>query len=333
MNAVIRRLAALLLGCSVLLAAAPAHADPAGKYYVVGAGDYLFSIALQTLGTGDRYPEIYDLNRDRPQPDGGRMTDPTVLEAGWILLLPADAHGPGVLDAAPSTAEAPPPNEPKSEPGNPLWLVVTALVAATAIVGMAVAVLIVLRRRARPAPEPAAPSDPPPAVEDGQDLTVRGSAGALDVRVTGSSQWLPPGETPSAMGLPAELGVAGGWHLWIDLSLVPDVFTMTGDTELSRAHGRAIAECLDAAGHRVIVVGEALGRKTPASWQRLTAFPADPAGLAGVVFSGGLRGDELAAARRLTADTGGRAAPVLIGRMMPARWSAVSRAEGQRCAS
>ncbi|MEU4240058.1 hypothetical protein [Actinoplanes sp. NPDC026619] len=326
MTAAIRRLAALLtamvLACPALGTASPARADPGGKYYVVGEGDYLYAIALKTLGNGERYPEIFALSRDRPQPDGGRMTDPTALDKGWVLVLPADAHGPGVLDAEPAPPS--PAASPEPHHGTPLWVIVSPLIAM-AIAGATLA----LHRRTRPmpAPEPAPPVGPPPPGEGELDVTLHASGGALDVRVTGPFSWLPPGESPSGMGLPAEMGVAGGWHLWIDLSLVPDVFTMTGDAELSRVHGRALAERLHAAGHRVMVVGDALGRKLPAGWHRLAAFPADPDGLAGVVFSGGLRGDELAAARRLTADTGGRAAPVLIGRMMRARWSAVSRAE------
>jgi DNA-binding SARP family transcriptional activator len=53
--------------------------------------DTLWGIAERFLGDGRRYPEIYRLNKDRPQPDGGRLTDPDRIWPGWILDLPADA--------------------------------------------------------------------------------------------------------------------------------------------------------------------------------------------------------------------------------------------------
>lgn len=72
------------------------------KYYVVGEPvdgqrEYLFAIAVKTLGDGRRFPEIFDLNVGRRQRDGGRLTDAYVLEPGWVLFLPDDAAGPGVL--------------------------------------------------------------------------------------------------------------------------------------------------------------------------------------------------------------------------------------------
>ncbi|GAA4264002.1 hypothetical protein GCM10022255_113650 [Dactylosporangium darangshiense] len=76
--------------------------DVAPRYYVVGPSqtgqrEYLYQIAVRTLGDGNRYPEIFELNKDRRQPDGGRLTDPAELQPGWILQLPADAKGPGVM--------------------------------------------------------------------------------------------------------------------------------------------------------------------------------------------------------------------------------------------
>ncbi|MEV6693472.1 hypothetical protein AB0M35_18570 [Micromonospora sp. NPDC051196] len=79
-------------------AAAP---EETGKYYVVGPPvngqrDYLYSIALRTLGNGNRFREIIELNRGREQPDGATFTDGVELAPGWILVLPKDADGPGV---------------------------------------------------------------------------------------------------------------------------------------------------------------------------------------------------------------------------------------------
>ncbi|MGC4888315.1 hypothetical protein [Micromonospora sp. DT227] len=86
-----------------LVPTGPAHAAPAetGRYYVVGPPvdgqrEYLYAIALRTLGNGNRYREIVDLNTGRAQPDGETFTDGLVLNPGWVLVLPRDAKGQGV---------------------------------------------------------------------------------------------------------------------------------------------------------------------------------------------------------------------------------------------
>ncbi|MBO4269084.1 LysM peptidoglycan-binding domain-containing protein [Microbispora triticiradicis] len=58
------------------------------RTHTVRPGESLWEIAEQHLGDGKRYKEIFRLNRDRPQPDGARLTDPDVLESGWHLVLP-----------------------------------------------------------------------------------------------------------------------------------------------------------------------------------------------------------------------------------------------------
>jgi hypothetical protein len=87
------------------------------KYYVVGPPvngqqEYLFEIAARTLGNGNRYKEIFDLNQGRRQADGGALIDPAVLHPGWVLLLPGDAAGPGVLTGPFPTAGPTPTVEP-----------------------------------------------------------------------------------------------------------------------------------------------------------------------------------------------------------------------------
>jgi DNA-binding SARP family transcriptional activator len=67
---------------------------PHGRHY-----DSLWDIAARHLGDGRRYREIYELNKGRPQPDGGELTRASLIQPGWVLLLPADATGPGVRDA------------------------------------------------------------------------------------------------------------------------------------------------------------------------------------------------------------------------------------------
>ncbi|SDT66587.1 hypothetical protein [Actinoplanes derwentensis] len=76
-----------------------------GKYYIVGKPvrgqrEYLFAIAARTLGDGNRYREIFDLNEGRGQPDGKSMDKSATVEPGWILILPADAKGRGVKTGA-----------------------------------------------------------------------------------------------------------------------------------------------------------------------------------------------------------------------------------------
>ena len=59
--------------------------------YVVQERDSLWRIAEARLGDPLRWREIYDLNHAVVQPDGGRLTEATLLHPGWTLLLPADA--------------------------------------------------------------------------------------------------------------------------------------------------------------------------------------------------------------------------------------------------
>ncbi|WP_256788112.1 LysM peptidoglycan-binding domain-containing protein [Frankia sp. AvcI1] len=71
--------------------------------------DTLWGIAERFLGDGLRYREIFDLNEGRTQPDGRTLSKPSLIHAGWVLLLPADAQGDGlrVLRMPEGTAEWP----------------------------------------------------------------------------------------------------------------------------------------------------------------------------------------------------------------------------------
>jgi nucleoid-associated protein YgaU len=61
--------------------AAPAAASAT---YTVKSGDTLSKIAKQTLGDGNAYREIFDLNRDQ-------LSDPDKIQPGQVLKLPAHA--------------------------------------------------------------------------------------------------------------------------------------------------------------------------------------------------------------------------------------------------
>ncbi|UMG93295.1 hypothetical protein [Nocardioides sp. TF02-7] len=61
---------------------------PQGRYH-----HNLWDIAEQHLGDGRRWKEIYELNKGRPQPDGGELVIGRLIQPGWILVLPDDAVG------------------------------------------------------------------------------------------------------------------------------------------------------------------------------------------------------------------------------------------------
>ncbi|MFI5838811.1 hypothetical protein ACIA8K_03720 [Catenuloplanes sp. NPDC051500] len=183
---------AVLAGTLFALVAAPAQAAPAatGKYYVVGTPangqrEYLYAIALKTLGDGNRSREIAQLNLGRTQPDGGALDDSGQIRPGWILMLPADAAGEGVKDgplpavqpvaAAPSRPTAPAPQgaaAPESSASVSiaiLWFVgfvlILMLVAALINImhnGARTAAAAAARDRARIAPGAGDPPLPPP---------------------------------------------------------------------------------------------------------------------------------------------------------------------------
>ncbi|MEU3334068.1 BTAD domain-containing putative transcriptional regulator [Streptomyces sp. NPDC006668] len=77
-------------------ASAKQHGDT--KYYRIQPPegrhhDSLWEIAQRHLGDGRRYKEIYELNKDRVQPDGSRLSEASLIRPGWIMEMPGDAHG------------------------------------------------------------------------------------------------------------------------------------------------------------------------------------------------------------------------------------------------
>jgi hypothetical protein len=77
--------------------AVPAGAGTIKLYRVVPPDgrnhDSLWDIAQRHLGDGRRYKEIFELNKDRVQPDGQKLTNASLIRPGWILAMPADATG------------------------------------------------------------------------------------------------------------------------------------------------------------------------------------------------------------------------------------------------
>ncbi|MUN40385.1 BTAD domain-containing putative transcriptional regulator [Actinomadura litoris] len=65
---------------------------PEGRHH-----ESLWEIAEKCLGDGRRYQEIHDLNKNRVQPDGSRLTHASLIRPGWVLEMPADARGAKVI--------------------------------------------------------------------------------------------------------------------------------------------------------------------------------------------------------------------------------------------
>lgn len=74
------------------------------RSYVVRPGDSLWRIAERELGSGTRWPEIFDLNKERSFPDERRLTNPRLIHPNWILWLPG---APSNGSTVPSTVEVP----------------------------------------------------------------------------------------------------------------------------------------------------------------------------------------------------------------------------------
>jgi nucleoid-associated protein YgaU len=101
-------------------APAPVTADT----HVVAPGESLSTIADAAYGDPAAFPLIFQANRDRPQPDGGVLTDPDAIRPGWVLRLPTAPGdsggitepappGPGTTDAsAAAMTQEPPSRDP-----------------------------------------------------------------------------------------------------------------------------------------------------------------------------------------------------------------------------
>ncbi|WP_413799843.1 BTAD domain-containing putative transcriptional regulator [Streptomyces iranensis] len=74
------------------------HGEKSTKFYRIQPPegrhhDSLWEVADRHLGDGRRYKEIYELNKDRVQPDGSRLSQASLIRPGWIMEMPADAYG------------------------------------------------------------------------------------------------------------------------------------------------------------------------------------------------------------------------------------------------
>lgn len=90
-----------------------------------GVHDSLWRIAERTLGDGHRWPQIFTLNKGKPQPDGGKLVNPNRIFPGEVLTLPVrhvDHFGdpepttPPEKEAPPTVSPPPTDETPKESP-------------------------------------------------------------------------------------------------------------------------------------------------------------------------------------------------------------------------
>jgi DNA-binding SARP family transcriptional activator len=134
-----------------------------------GIHDSLWRIAERELGDGNRWPEIWDLNKCKTMADGRVFTDPNLIQPQWLLTTPAPPavptptpdHAGSTQDGSSARTTAPPTTSPTPPPSGPTSPAPTA----------------------RPAPEVTATSDPGVLLTTGGFVTL-GLAGAVTAALT-----------------------------------------------------------------------------------------------------------------------------------------------------
>ncbi|WP_439381562.1 BTAD domain-containing putative transcriptional regulator [Amycolatopsis lexingtonensis] len=119
-----------------------------------GVHDSLYRIAQRRLGDGDRWPEIWRLNVASTQPDGRKLTSPSLIHPGDQVHLPPTAKPvqpkpsqltPPPRPAAPATITPPSPTAPPAAGSS--WG--SAVYVGLGLAGAISAALLVVRRRQR----------------------------------------------------------------------------------------------------------------------------------------------------------------------------------------
>jgi hypothetical protein len=130
----------------------------------VRPGDSLAAIAGRTLHDPARFPELFDANVGRPQPDGGKLRDPNIVRPGWLLRIPTTSPPNG----RPAPDPQPPQPSPQAPAAPPTTTEPTTPAPTTTVAPMTTV----------PAPTPAAPSDATPPADSPPSAIVQwGGAG------------------------------------------------------------------------------------------------------------------------------------------------------------
>ncbi|MFN3256899.1 MAG: LysM peptidoglycan-binding domain-containing protein [Ilumatobacter sp.] len=131
--------------------------DAADVVHVVQRGDTLSSIADQYLGDPSRYPELFEANCDRIQPDGRRLTDPDLIVVGWNLVIPATQE-PAEVEPVDAPAEPDQTTDVGEPDDSPAATPTTATTPPPTT--------------ATPAPSTTTPQPPPPTTAPAPAVTV-----------------------------------------------------------------------------------------------------------------------------------------------------------------
>jgi DNA-binding SARP family transcriptional activator len=195
--------------------------------YTVHRGDSLWSIAQNRLGSGQEWPALWAANRQRPEPGGATLDDPSLIRPGWGIDVPAPAaETPSTATlAAPTSPVAPtapprattpplaPPSRiappPAAAPASPPETLRTAPFSTSPLTTVASAPPPSVEER--PVPTSGRPAVPDGALHDGQAASeptpvgLLGAAGTLLAVGISSAVWrrrrrrqlrLPPGTRP-----------------------------------------------------------------------------------------------------------------------------------------
>jgi hypothetical protein len=168
--------------------------EAANVVHVVQRGDTLSSIAGHYLGDPTRYPELFEANCDRIQPDGRRLTDPNLIVVGWNLVVPATQE-PTVVEPVDAPAEPDQTTEVGETDGAPATTPTTTTPPQTTATP--------------PSPSTTTPQPPPPTTAPAPTVTV--PTQPTDTEAT------PSGDGASAT--PILVGLAGATALSTGLAL------------------------------------------------------------------------------------------------------------------
>ncbi|MGE0141522.1 MAG: LysM peptidoglycan-binding domain-containing protein [Ilumatobacteraceae bacterium] len=168
--------------------------DAADVVHVVQRGDTLSSIADQYLGDPTRYPELFEANCDRIQPDGRRLTDPNLIVVGWKLDIPARQE-PAEVEPVDAPAEPDRTTDVGETDDSPATTPTTTTPPPTTA--------------APPAPSTTTPQPPPPTTGPAPAVTVPTTPTDTEAATSGN------GESPA----PILVGLAGATALSTGLAL------------------------------------------------------------------------------------------------------------------